>query len=502
MGQVAFAVLRRHFATFLENEPGTRLGEDPDALHDMRVTTRRVRAAIKLFEDVLPVRLVRARDELRWVADALGAVRDLDVQLERLEEWIGEADEEDREPLAGLRRILESEREEAREVLLEVLDSDRYQRLVTGFAGLLLRGPLRTSPASRVPAVVVGPDLASARHRKVRKATRRVGDEPVPERFHRLRIQGKRLRYALEFLSEVYGTEPGPLIKRLEKLQDHLGLLQDAVVAVARLRRLAAREDVSRTTVFAMGEVAERYRRQAADLQKTAPKAYRRVQGKRWKDLLRTMERVRAASGWTDRRSLLRPVASVGPPAAVAAATGGPAGVDPVSDSASGPVLILVRHAVAFPEDPARWPDDGRRHLTPEGERAFHEAARGLGRLTHAPGVVLASPFVRAWRTAEILQEEAGWPAPRPAEALQKGATVEEAVDAIRAQGGIAVVGLVGHEPNLTQLASTLLVGDASVVRMELDKGGALAISGRAGDPVRTTLWWLVTRAGLRSLGR
>jgi phosphohistidine phosphatase len=116
--------------------------------------------------------------------------------------------------------------------------------------------------------------------------------------------------------------------------------------------------------------------------------------------------------------------------------------------------------------------------------------------------VVLASPFVRAWRTAEILEEEAGWPAPRPTEALQKGATAEEAVAAVRAQDGIAVVGLVGHEPNLTQLASTLLVGKASAVRIELDKGGALAISGRAGDPAHTTLWWLVTRAGLRSLGR
>ena len=176
--------------------------------------------------------------------------------------------------------------------------------------------------------------------------------------------------------------------------------------------------------------------------------------------------------------------------------------MDPASDSASGPVLLVVRHAVAFPEDPARWPDDGRRPLTSEGERVFHEAARGLGRFTKAPDVVLASPFVRAWRTAEILEEEAGWPAPRPTEALRKGATAEEAVAAVRAQDGIAVVGLVGHEPNLTQLASTLLVGKASAVQIELDKGGALAISGRAGDPAQKTLWWLVTRAGLRSLGR
>ncbi|MDP9341395.1 MAG: CHAD domain-containing protein [Actinomycetota bacterium] len=325
VGELAFAALRRHFGAFLENEPGTRLGEDPDALHDMRVATRRIRAAIKLFEEVLPVRVVRARDELRWVADALGAVRDLDVQLERLQGWIDEADRGDREPLAALRGVLESEREEARAVLLEVLDSARYRRLVTGLIGLLRRGPLRTSPASRVPAVVVAPELAAARYRKVRKAARRLKGDPAPEDFHRVRIRGKRFRYTLEFLSELYGDEPGPLIKRLEKLQDHLGLLQDAVVAVARLRGLAVREDLSPTTVFAMGQVAERYRRQAADLQKRAPKVYRQVLGKRWKELHKTMERVRAASGWSDRRPVLRPVEPAPTPAIVPAATGGSA---------------------------------------------------------------------------------------------------------------------------------------------------------------------------------
>jgi phosphohistidine phosphatase len=168
-------------------------------------------------------------------------------------------------------------------------------------------------------------------------------------------------------------------------------------------------------------------------------------------------------------------------------------------------VLILVRHAVAFPHDPARWPDDSRRPLTPKGERVSHEAARGFGRLAPVPDVVLASPFPRAWRTAEILEEEAGWPPPRPTEALQKERTpaeAMEAVEAVRAQAGSAVMALVGHEPNLTELASTLLAGDASAVRIELDKGGALALGFQNGDPAQPTLRWLVTQEVLRSLGR
>ncbi len=84
MGELAFAVLRRQLAVLRDKEPGTRLGEDVEELHDMRVATRRLRAALALFAGVLPVRAQTFRQELGWLAGVLGAVRDLDVQLEGL----------------------------------------------------------------------------------------------------------------------------------------------------------------------------------------------------------------------------------------------------------------------------------------------------------------------------------------------------------------------------------------------------------------------------------
>ena len=84
MGELAYAVLRRQLAVVRDKEPGTRLGEDPEELHDMRVATRRMRAALALFAGVLPVRAQVFREELGWLARMLGAVRDLDVQLEGL----------------------------------------------------------------------------------------------------------------------------------------------------------------------------------------------------------------------------------------------------------------------------------------------------------------------------------------------------------------------------------------------------------------------------------
>ena len=84
MGELAFAVLRRQLGVVRAKEPGTRLGEDPEELHDMRVATRRLRAALSLFAGVLPVRAQAFREELGWLGRLLGAVRDLDVQLQSL----------------------------------------------------------------------------------------------------------------------------------------------------------------------------------------------------------------------------------------------------------------------------------------------------------------------------------------------------------------------------------------------------------------------------------
>src|ERR671917_2936324 len=93
--------------------------------------------------------------------------------------------------------------------------------------------------------------------------------------------------------------------------------------------------------------------------------------------------------------------------------------------------LYLVRHAVAHGRDPERWPDDTRRPLTPEGEEEFMGAARGLGRVVPEVDVLLGSPYERAWRTAEILAEQTGWPAPKEFYALEPEVPPEKLVIAL-----------------------------------------------------------------------
>ena len=141
MGELAYAVLRRQLAVLRAKEPGTRLGEDPEELHDMRVATRRLRAALDLFVEVLPVRARVFRTELGWLAAALGTVRDLDVQLDGLDDmaetvagWGDVFGSDDHDPLRDLSALLWSARDAARADMLAALDSVRWDRLLNGLA--------------------------------------------------------------------------------------------------------------------------------------------------------------------------------------------------------------------------------------------------------------------------------------------------------------------------------------------------------------------------------
>jgi phosphohistidine phosphatase len=164
--------------------------------------------------------------------------------------------------------------------------------------------------------------------------------------------------------------------------------------------------------------------------------------------------------------------------------------------------LYLVRHAIAFERDSSRWPNDGDRPLTPEGEQRFRLAARGLKRLVPAVDVSLASPFARAWRTAEILTEEAGWPPPEPSVELQAERSAADAVRAIRSHVSKPAVAVVGHEPNLSELASLLLAGAERLVAIELKKGGVIALGLDQVRPGVAYLRWAITPKALRSLAR
>jgi CHAD domain-containing protein len=354
VGDLAFAVVRRHLGVLLAREPGTRLGDDIEELHDMRVATRRLRAAFELFFAALPARAPALRAELKWLADALGAVRDLDVQLERMDEmsewaagWVG-ADHE--APLDHLRHLLEAERDLARRDLLDALDSPRWERLSSGLVSMARQGPNRRLAQVRVPAAVAVPPLVMERHAGVAKAAKRAKRTGVAADYHRLRIRCKRLRYSLEFTSGLYGSGTQKFVRELTSLQDALGLMQDAEVASVRLYALVTGSDsaghagaddpsgasLPATTVFVMGGVAEHYRLESEDLRRSMAKRLVVLGGKAWNGFVDVMGRARARAEVLPPATAPRPARRPSPaptPAAREAAMPGDA-----ASPAKGPV--------------------------------------------------------------------------------------------------------------------------------------------------------------------
>jgi len=163
--------------------------------------------------------------------------------------------------------------------------------------------------------------------------------------------------------------------------------------------------------------------------------------------------------------------------------------------------VYLVRHAAAYGRDPDRWPDDGRRPLTPEGEEEFRLAARGLALLAPEVDAILSSPYERAWRTAEILSEVDSWPAPEAVAVLEPTLPPEKAALALEDYAGSVIV--VGHRPGLHELAAYLLTGESDGMAVGIKKGGVACIRfDGAVEPGAGVLRWLLTPEALRSIAR
>lgn len=297
-GEVAFAVLRKQFGALRANEPGTRLGEDIEALHDMRVATRRLRAAMATFRPFLAPRMLRFRAQFGWVASALGEVRDLDVQLERMHEWRANFPPDRADALVAVEELLAHRRKAARKRMLAVLDSRRYERLCASFEGALRFGPPRSHAAGRVPVLAVAPDMVERRYRRVRKLGDAIRKDSAPEPYHALRIEAKKLRYTLEFVGNgIYGKPALDFSARVTAMQDVLGLHQDAYVAMDMLQGMAGSSGrrLGPATLMAMGAISESYRSHAVDLRAQFPAVYRPLAGDEWRRLLRLMESKRPA---------------------------------------------------------------------------------------------------------------------------------------------------------------------------------------------------------------
>ena len=256
----------------LEHDPGTRLGDDPENLHQHRVAARRTRAFLRAARGYVDPEWARSlADPLRELGRVTGPVRDLDVLVENVRAELGTVDPAEQEGGEALAARLESERASARRQLLEALDGETYRAVLTR---LRLR-PRLAADVSNVPL----DRISRKAFRRLVRAVERLGPHPDDAAVHRLRITLKRARYAAE-LSGPDGKQAARFLDHARTLQGLLGEHQDAVVAERRLRELAI-VDSSTAAAFVAGRIAERQRDRRRQVARRLPKALKRLRASR-----------------------------------------------------------------------------------------------------------------------------------------------------------------------------------------------------------------------------
>jgi CHAD domain-containing protein len=245
------ALVQTQMTLLLAHDPGTRLGTDQEELHQMRVATRRLRAYFRAARPMLtPDWVANIRTELAWLGSTLGPVRDLDVLLGHLGKESATLHLPERRAVERLLQALRRERAAARSVLLQALESDRYLTLLDQLE-------IGVESPAVVDATVSLADIAGTEFKTLRRAIQESGPDASDNLLHRIRIQGKRARYAAELAECSVGKPAKRFLRQAKTLQDLLGEHHDALVTQQRLRKLLGQAR-GKFAAFAVGRLVER----------------------------------------------------------------------------------------------------------------------------------------------------------------------------------------------------------------------------------------------------
>jgi CHAD domain-containing protein len=255
-GQVIGDYLSAQAQQLRTHDVGVRLGTD-DAVHQMRVASRRLRSALNSFRRVLDRQATRdIASELQWLGRELSPARDNEVLEELLITQIaGQPTELVLGPVrASVTAHFAREQADARKKALDALNSPRYVALIRALDGLVENPPL-TGNGGR-PA---RPELKRAiqrANRRLERAERGVPEQPASDRYtalHEVRKKAKQARYTAEAAAPAFGKKLQAWTKNVKKIQSTLGDQHDRVVARDIVRELGVREHLAGNNAFTYG---------------------------------------------------------------------------------------------------------------------------------------------------------------------------------------------------------------------------------------------------------
>jgi CHAD domain-containing protein len=317
--------LRAQRDAIVEQDPQVRDG-DAEAVHKMRVATRRLRSTLRSFAPLLPGdpegRLDRLHDEIKWLTGILGEVRDGDVMADRLARLVGaEPPELIIGPVAKrITQQLAARTAAARKALVSGLNSKRYTSLLTDLDRLVAEASGADGKADRTTDGKADPKAGGKADptaggkadptaggkigkgrllRRARKALSRADDrlaaatrtpeaphDGVPalpgqpsrdERLHEARKAYKRARYAVELVGPVAGKRADKLADKLTDLQDVLGAHQDAIVTGDLLREYGLAAHAAGENAFSYGLLHARQHEHGLNALRRLPKVRRKA---------------------------------------------------------------------------------------------------------------------------------------------------------------------------------------------------------------------------------
>jgi CHAD domain-containing protein len=286
-GDVVLAYLRLQAHALRTLEPRVRADEF-DSVHQMRVATRRLRATLRTFGQVI----LRADSEhlaaeLQWLGRMLGSARDGEVLAQQLEDTLRPLPPEllIGPVMARVQGHFAPERAAARTALLEALDSPRYHRLLAELDRVAAgppRGPQATAPAGKVL-----PPAVRRAFRQAKRRTRRARHAPVgPARdiaLHQARKSARRARYAAEAATPAIGKKARKFARQMKRVQSVLGEHQDSVLARQSARDLGIGAHLAGENAFTYGLLHERELHRAEQLQSDARQVWKRSARRRYR---------------------------------------------------------------------------------------------------------------------------------------------------------------------------------------------------------------------------
>ncbi len=259
--------------SLIRNQGASEAGEE-EPLHQLRVASRRLRASIELFSNVIyAAQLKIFRRDIPWVAHQAGACRECDVTSTLLAARAAKIDPDLKVAIAPILSALDERRKSEHLKLCEMLASKRYK----GLLAKLARPAIKKVGADRRLGVVAAQLIRPASRGASRLGEKIGGDAPTLL-FHKLRVRIKRLRYELEMMAPLGGKRHRKALARLEELQELLGLHHDTTVAIAWLMSYAETVAAPPRTMLAAGALIQSLGKRESKLRRRCIKAWRRFE--------------------------------------------------------------------------------------------------------------------------------------------------------------------------------------------------------------------------------